>query len=132
MILCNFPELATRLRNLLMDRFKDEHLVFRGVLQSIAERGRALIDRRKSRYDDAAQRSETLIELCEQLLSGRGEASGVALAREVLGRYEKLTTGPRIAFFEALTKRFGVDAARIEEAAGVAGRASGCNRRGPA
>ncbi len=90
---------------------------FGDLLQSIAERGRALIDRRKSRYDVAAQRSESLIELCEQLLSGRGEASGVALAREVLGRYEKLTTGPRIAFFEALSTRFGVDAARVNAAA---------------
>jgi malonyl-CoA decarboxylase len=89
---------------------------FGELLQSIAERGRALIDRRKGRYNGAAQRSETLIELCEQLLSGRGEASGVALAREVIGRYEKLTTGPRIAFFEALSKRFGVDNARVQAA----------------
>ena len=89
---------------------------FGELLQSIAERGRALIDRRRNRYDDAAQRSETLIELCEELVSGRGEASGVALAREILGRYDELTTGPRIAFFEALATRFGPDRASIETA----------------
>ena len=59
-------------------------------------------------------RSESLVELCEDLLSGRGEASGVALAREILGRYGELTTGPRIAFFEALAERFGPDPARME------------------
>ena len=49
----------------------------------------------------------SLVELCEQLLSGRGEASGVALARENPGGYAELTTGPRIAFFEALATAFG-------------------------
>ena len=36
------------------------------------------------------------------MLTGRGEASGVALAQEILAEYSDLTTGPRIAFFEAL------------------------------
>ncbi|MGA9283274.1 MAG: malonyl-CoA decarboxylase, partial [Pseudolabrys sp.] len=49
------------------------------------------------------------------LLSGRGEASGVARAREILGHYAELTTGPRIAFFEALAERFGTDPARLEQ-----------------
>ncbi|MGB6791541.1 MAG: malonyl-CoA decarboxylase, partial [Pseudolabrys sp.] len=53
---------------------------------------------------------------CEDLLSGRGEASGVARAREILGHYAELTTGPRIAFFEALAERFGTDPARLEQA----------------
>src|SRR6476619_7807312 len=89
---------------------------FSELLQTIADRGRALVDRRWNRYDNPAQRSESLIELCEQLLSGRGEASGVALAREVLERYGKLTVGPRIAFFEALVRRFGPDHTRIDSA----------------
>ncbi|MGB9001104.1 MAG: malonyl-CoA decarboxylase, partial [Pseudolabrys sp.] len=59
---------------------------------------------------------ENLVELCEDLLSGRGEASGVARAREILGHYAELTTGPRIAFFEALAERFGTDPARLEQA----------------
>src|SRR5262249_16353550 len=52
----------------------------------------------------------------EQLLSGRGEASGVAFAREILQRYAELTTGPRIAFFEALATQFGTDQCRLEGA----------------
>jgi len=89
---------------------------FGELLQSISDRGRALIDRRRSRYDVVAQRSETLIDLCEQLLTGRGEASGVALAREILNSYEDMTVGPRIAFFEALATRFGVDRERLDAA----------------
>ena len=89
---------------------------FGELLQTISDRGRALIDRARERRGADATRSESLVELCEDLLSGRGEASGVALAREILGRYGELTTGPRIAFFEALAQRFGTDPARLEAA----------------
>lgn len=89
---------------------------FGELLQSISDRGRALLDRNRDRRGGDAARSESLIELCEHLLSGRGEASGVALAREILARYAELTTGPRIAFFEALAQRYGTDPARMEQA----------------
>src|SRR6266508_4179623 len=89
---------------------------FGELLQTISERGRALLDLARDRRSDASARSETLIDLCEELLSGRGEASGVALAREILSRYASLTTGPRIAFFEALATRFGVDRKRLSAA----------------
>ena len=86
---------------------------FGDMLQTIAERGRALIERTRDRREAAEQRSASLIQLCEDLLSGRGEASGVALAREILSGYGALKTGPRIAFFEALANRFGPDRARL-------------------
>jgi len=89
---------------------------FGELLQTISERGRALLDRARDRRGIDSTRSENLVELAEHLLSGRGEASGVALAREILGRYAELTTGPRIAFFEALAQRFGPDNARLESA----------------
>src|SRR6516165_9861980 len=66
------------------------------MLQSIADRSRALIKR--ERREPAHERSAELVELCDELLSGRGEASGVALAQEILAGYADLTTGPRIAF----------------------------------
>ena len=50
---------------------------FGELLQSIADRGRALLERR-DRRGTAEQRSAGLIDLCDELLSGRGEASGVA------------------------------------------------------
>ena len=89
---------------------------FGELLQTISERGRALIDRTRDRRGDAAAVSQSLADLCEELLSGRGEASGVALAREIFGHYDELTTGPRIAFFEALATRFGVERERIDAA----------------
>ncbi|MGE5536632.1 MAG: malonyl-CoA decarboxylase [Acidobacteriota bacterium] len=89
---------------------------FSELLQTISDRGRALLERARDRRGTSSVRSESLVELCEQLLSGRGEASGVALARDILARYSELTTGPRIAFFEALAQRFGPDQAALEKA----------------
>ncbi len=85
---------------------------FSEMLQSIADRGRALIQRR----EPARERSAGLVEACEALLSGRGEASGVALASDILARYSALTIGPRVAFFEALETTFGHDRPRIDAA----------------
>jgi malonyl-CoA decarboxylase len=87
---------------------------FGELMQTIAERGRALIAR--GRRDAPKGRSESLADLCEALLSGRGEASGTALAGEILAQYETLTIGPRIAFFEALLQRFGPNRTRLDAA----------------
>src|SRR5580658_6963533 len=87
---------------------------FSEMLQSIADRSRALIKR--ERREPAHERSAGIVEQCEELLSGRGEASGVALAQDILARYAELTTGPRIAFFEALATTFGHDRAAIDGA----------------
>ena len=59
---------------------------FGELLQTISERGRALLDRARDRRGIDSTRSENLVELAEHLLSGRGEASGVALAREILAQ----------------------------------------------
>ena len=87
---------------------------FSEMLQSIADRSRALIKR--ERREPSHERSASLVEQCEELLSGRGEASGVALAQEILARYADTTIGPRIGFFEALATTFGHDQARIDRA----------------
>ena len=89
---------------------------FGELLQAISDRGRAFMERTRDRRGLPAERSDDLVELCEELLSGRGEATGVALAREILLRYAELTTGPRVAFFEALATKFGADRERIAAA----------------
>lgn len=88
---------------------------FGELLQTIAERGRSLISRR-SRREAPKSVAKTIVDDCEALLSGRGEASGTALASDILDQYAELTTGPRIAFFEALAERFGPNRKRLETA----------------
>jgi len=57
-----------------------------------------------------------LVKLADALLSERGEASGVALAGELLSAYASRTTEQRIDFLHKLASRFGADRARLERA----------------
>jgi malonyl-CoA decarboxylase len=84
------------------------------MLASISERGRTLL--RRAGPSDARQDASDLIELCEALLSGRGEASGTAMAREVLDRYQQLDEAGRLSFFEALAHNYGPDRGRLAQA----------------
>src|SRR6202162_6404195 len=87
---------------------------FSDLLTSISERGRTLLRRVGSSEEkpDAAD----LIELCEAWLSGRGEASGNAMAREVLDRYRHLDEAGRLTFFAALARNYGPDRERLAQA----------------
>jgi malonyl-CoA decarboxylase len=87
---------------------------FSDLLASISERGRTLL--RRAGSPDARQDASELIELCEALLSGRGEASGTAMARELLDRYRHLDDAGRLWFFETLAGRYGPDRERLARA----------------
>ncbi|HEV7876689.1 malonyl-CoA decarboxylase [Bradyrhizobium sp.] len=87
---------------------------FFGLLTSISERGRTLL--RRSGPPDARQDASDLIELCDALLSGAGEASGTAIAREVLDRYHDLDEAGRIAFFRTLAHGYGPDQDKLQRA----------------
>ena len=87
---------------------------FSDLLSSISERGRTLLRRVGS--SETKPDGAELIALCEALLSGRGEASGTAMAREVLDRYHTLDDAERLAFFETLTRDFGPDREKLAEA----------------
>lgn len=86
---------------------------FSDLLATISERGRTLLRRDSA---DTKQDAGGLIALCDALLSGRGEASGTAMAREVLDIYQELDAAGRRAFFEALVRDFGPDRERLAQA----------------
>jgi malonyl-CoA decarboxylase len=87
---------------------------FADLLHSIAARGRAILHR--AQRGGVRPTSESLIGLCEDLLSRRGEASGVALARDVLAQFADLTPDARLGFFETLASLFGPDHERLTAA----------------
>jgi malonyl-CoA decarboxylase len=83
------------------------------LLQSISVRSRRLLGRA-----GAARRDEQLaiVELAARLISSRGEASGVALARRILGKWEALDRAERIGWFTTLAVDFGPDTRRLNTA----------------
>jgi len=79
-------------------------------MNTVADRGRELIGLREDETQD------TLPDLCRRLIAGRGEASNIALAREILQRFEGLGADEKTAFFLTLADAFGPDPTRIREA----------------
>ncbi len=88
---------------------------FSDLLASIAERGRSVL-KLTAWPRDADNGAGSLAEMCGALLTGRGEASGVALASEILVRYRDLSDADKGAFFRALADDFGPDRRRVEDA----------------
>ena len=82
------------------------------LLTNVADRGRALIGFERF----LGNRSLPIDKLCEDLLSGRGEASGMALAQAVLEIWQGLDKPGRLAFFTMLRERFGPDHERLDAA----------------
>ena len=62
-----------------------------------------------------SSRQEELGALAEGLLSERGEASGVARARELLDAYTSASAEVKLHFLTLLAERFGADPKRIDE-----------------
>lgn len=76
--------------------------VFQELLSSISERGLALL----GPTGDTTADVNGLVELCDALLSNRGEASGVAYARRILAGFSTLDQEQRLAFYRVLATRY--------------------------
>ncbi|MCI9867533.1 malonyl-CoA decarboxylase [Rhizobium skierniewicense] len=87
---------------------------FTDMLQSITDRGRQLLFS-GSRANHAPAELD-LQTLCEMLLSSRGEASGMALAAEILDRWAALDEEGIQSFFQMLHEKFGPEAGALEKA----------------
>ena len=84
--------------------------MFDQLWTSIADAGRDLIRGRLS------GRKRTIQTLCRDLLSTKGEASGAALARELVEAYHAMSEAERLGFFAMLAQEYGADQGRIAAA----------------
>ncbi|MBB6250657.1 malonyl-CoA decarboxylase [Nitrospirillum iridis] len=101
---------------------------FRSMLTTIADRGRALLRRHGPMVEDLLEDAAKLMpsakgparrdlpSLCDTLLTGRGEASGVALAGQILERWAELDAAGQRAFLLDLAYRFGPDPIKLDKA----------------
>jgi len=87
----------------------------RSRLQSIADRGLSIIGM-SSQQERKLAPAET-IKLCHMLLSGRGEASGAAISREILNCYKRLNEPEKADFFHLLLSEFSVEQDKARDAA---------------
>lgn len=84
------------------------------LLATVTRRSRQLIGWGP---EEATRRSPAdILELAGELLSRRGEASGVALARDIIAGYRALDAKGRTAVLGAVAERFGADHGKLEAA----------------
>ncbi len=88
---------------------------FRDMLDAIAERGRRLVAS-SQRPGKKCTATEALAMRCEELLSSKGEASGLALAQDILTGWAALNEDEQRAFMRTLLERFGADDAQLDKA----------------
>jgi malonyl-CoA decarboxylase len=88
---------------------------FKDMVQTITERGRKLWT-----FAPRAERLPSgnlgLERLCEMLLSSRGEASGMALAAEILQQWSRLSEDEQRDFMLLLFERFGPESKKLDAA----------------
>ena len=86
-----------------------------GLLSSVISAGRDILARRRQNALEAP--SSDLLAKSKQLIHHRGEASGLALACEVVQDYQALDEANRRLFFQALADDFSADSDAVLTAA---------------
>lgn len=84
------------------------------LMQAITERGRQLLPFNPPELD--RWRGKSTRQMCETLLSSSGEASGMAIARDIMARWDGFDAEERLGFMTMLLESFGPDEARLEAA----------------
>jgi malonyl-CoA decarboxylase len=87
---------------------------FQEILTKISDRGRQILDLSALM---GSEEEKSLQGLCSALVSSRGEASGVALARRILDRYGSASEDDRDIFFLFLARHFVPEAKKVQAAA---------------
>ena len=81
---------------------------FSGLLNSLFERTSGLLERYQNGDND-------LTNLCDALLSTKGEVSGIAISEQILSQYRGLNSEEKKAFFIYLLEEMDVDIAAISD-----------------
>lgn len=84
----------------------------KNIIESIADAGEKFLDLRLR-----GSPTRVLISLCEDLISHKGVASGVALAREVVHRYQSLKREDKLTFLLEISHKFRPNLEEIKKAA---------------
>jgi malonyl-CoA decarboxylase len=88
-----------------------------------------MLDELKSaaRRVSGARQLRGLLTDCRRLLSERGEANSVAIAREVVARFRELPDDEQLGFFERLSREFSPDPKAVLESAQAYAQAPNAN-----
>ena len=85
----------------------------KNLVDSVADAGEKFLNYSKLRGTS----TQILLKLCDDLISHKGVASGIALAREVVVNYSKLSDPEKLEFFKELYQNMGPNLEEISKVA---------------
>ena len=85
----------------------------KNLVGSIADAGEKFLNLRRLRGTSV----QKLLKLCNDLISHKGFASGIALAREVVNRYNQLSKNEKLTIFIELNQMMGFNLEEIKKVA---------------
>ncbi len=82
------------------------------IISSIADVGQKLFKKKELKKNDL----ETILLLCDDLISNKGAAFGITVARDVTDLYQTLTPENKLAFFKKINEKFKPSHTKVTEA----------------
>ena len=82
------------------------------IISSIADVGQKLFKKSVVKKNDL----ESIISLCDDLISNKGAAFGITVARDITDLYQTLSHEKKLLFFKKINERFRPNHAKVSEA----------------
>ena len=82
------------------------------IISSIADVGQKLFKKTELKKDDL----ETIISLCDDLISNKGAAFGITVARDITDLYQTLSPENKLLFFKKINEKYKPSHTKVTEA----------------
>ena len=82
------------------------------IISSIADVGQKLFKKKELKKDDL----ETIISLCDDLISNKGAAFGITVARDITDLYQSLSPENKLLFFKRINEKYKPSHTKVTEA----------------
>ena len=82
------------------------------IISSIADAGKKLFVKKDLKKNDL----ESIINLCDDLLSNKGAAFGITVARDITELYQTLSQEKKLLFFKKINEKYKPNFTRVNEA----------------
>ena len=82
------------------------------IISSIADAGQKLFKKPKIKKDDL----ESIVILCDELLSNKGIVFGITVARDITNLYQELSNENKLIFFKKINEKYKPDYGEVDDA----------------
>ena len=82
------------------------------IISSIADVGQKLFKKTELKKNDL----DTILSLCDDLISNKGAAFGITVARDITDLYQELTLENKLLFFQKINEKYKPNHTKVAEA----------------